>query len=160
MEFYTLLHEAVLPLGTALLLGGLVGLERMRKDRPAGFRTYILVSLGAASFVLIAERLFSFTQLNGASGPDPIKIIEGVATGIGFLGAGSIIRSGEDVRGVTTAAGVWATGSLGAACGLRCYDLAVILTILMLVVLYPLAVLQDWIERRAGLPSQADADRD
>lgn len=139
-----------------MLLGGVVGLERMRKERPAGFRTYMLVSLGAASFVLIAMRLYGATQAGSSMAmPDPIRMIEGVATGIGFLGAGSIVRSGGDVRGVTTAAGIWAAGALGATCGLGYYDVALVLTGLMLLVLYPFEVLQDWIERRAGL---RDAD--
>jgi putative Mg2+ transporter-C (MgtC) family protein len=155
VQFDLLFHEVILPLAVAVILGGLVGLERMRKDRPAGFRTYMLVSLGAASFVLIATRLYAATQGSGPGGPDPIRMIDGVATGIGFLGAGSIVRSGGDVRGVTTAAGIWAVGALGAACGLRYYDLALTLTPLMLLVLYPLGILQDWMERRAGFSKES-----
>jgi putative Mg2+ transporter-C (MgtC) family protein len=78
-------------------------------------------------------------------------MIHGIATGIGFLGAGSIMRGGGDVRGVTTAAGIWAAGALGSACGLRYYDLAVGLTVVMLLILYPLELLERWMETRTGI---------
>jgi putative Mg2+ transporter-C (MgtC) family protein len=93
------------------LLGGLLGYERERKGKAAGLRTHMLVSMGAATFVIVP--LFS-----GMTDVD--RVIQGVVTGIGFLGAGAILKhhNTEDVVGLTTAAGVWMTAAIGVACGL------------------------------------------
>jgi len=107
------MNEAlVLPMSTvalrllaAFVLGGVIGLERERRDRPAGLRTHILVTVGAA-LVMMLSRLVAGEDF------DPGRIAAGVVTGIGFLGAGTIIRSGPDVHGLTTAATIWGTSPL------------------------------------------------
>src|SRR3989344_8000244 len=104
--------EIILRLALSVVFGGLIGLEREVVHKPAGVRTHMLVSLGSALFVLVA-----LTSI-----PEGIdKIIAGVATGIGFLGAGTIFKSKNDVQGLTTAASVWTVAAVGLAVGLGYY---------------------------------------
>ncbi|MEO6279071.1 MgtC/SapB family protein [Roseateles sp.] len=114
----------------AALLGGVLGYEREQKGKAAGIRTHMLVAMGSALFVLVP-------QLGGMAEGDLSRVIQGVVTGIGFLGAGAIIknRSEEDVQGLTTAAGIWMTAAIGVACGLGRESTAVLSALLALVVL-------------------------
>ena len=113
--------EVVLRLVLASLLCGAIGFEREIRDQPAGFRTHILLGLGAALFTLISAYGFEpFTQAAlGSRGLqfDPTRIAAQIVAGVGFLGAGAIIRQGGDVRGLTTAASLWATSAIGMAVG-------------------------------------------
>lgn len=97
------------------VLGGLVGLDRELSDQPAGLRTHVLVSLGAALFTLSGAVVAAGS---GVGQVDPTRVAAQVVTGIGFLGAGAIIRQGVNVRGITTAAGLWVTAAIGTAVGL------------------------------------------
>lgn len=128
------LSHVALRLFLASCLAALVGWEREALDKPAGLRTHMLVGLGAASFTLSGLSVFS---QHGAdySNMDPIRVIEGVAGGIGFLGAGAIIKNGSDSRGLTTAASIWTVGGIGAACGAGFYAIAVATAAAALVVL-------------------------
>ena len=119
--------EIFLRLILAVVAGGLIGLEREVVHKPAGVRTHMLVSLGSALFVLIA--LDSIPE-----GID--KIIAGVATGIGFLGAGTIFKSKSEVQGLTTAASVWTVAAVGLAVGLGYYWTTIISVVLVLIVLH------------------------
>lgn len=114
----------------AALLGGLLGYERERQGKAAGVRTHMLVAMGAALFVLVPQQA-------GMAIADLSRVMQGIVTGVGFLGAGAIIkhRSEEDVQGLTTAAGVWMTAAIGVACGLGRESTAVLSTVLALVVL-------------------------
>lgn len=114
----------------AALLGGVLGYEREHKGKAAGIRTHMLVAMGSALFVLVP-------QLGGMGGDDLSRITQGIVTGIGFLGAGAIIkhRSEEDVQGLTTAAGIWMTAAIGVACGLGRESTAVLSALLALLVL-------------------------
>ena len=108
--------ESVACMGTAVVCGAIVGYEREQKHKPAGFRTHILVCLGAAAFVhlgVVAQRLDVLSK--GVT--DFNRLIQSVATGIGFLGAGAIFRARDRVRGVTTAASIWIMGAIGCAAG-------------------------------------------
>lgn len=110
----------MLRLVLTVLLCGAIGLEREVRDQPAGFRTHILVGLGAALFTLVSAYGFApFTEAALRSGGgvtfDPTRIAAQVVTGVGFLGAGAIIRQGRDVRGLTTAASLWTAASVGLA---------------------------------------------
>ena len=125
--------DLLLRLGVAVALGGAIGLERELRRKVAGLRTNAMVALGAAVFTVVAVELFSETE----SG-DPTRIVMGVATGLGFLGAGSMIRSRHGVKGVTTAAGIWVVGAVGAACGVGAFEVALVATGLALVVFFAL----------------------
>jgi putative Mg2+ transporter-C (MgtC) family protein len=104
-----------------VVLCGAIGFEREVRDQPAGFRTHILLGLGATLFTLVSAYGFEpFTRAALGSGGlqfDPTRISAQIVTGVGFLGAGAIIRRGGDVRGLTTAASLWATAAIGMAVG-------------------------------------------
>lgn len=129
--------ETIIPLGAAALAGALVGWDREAHGKVAGLRTHMLVSLGAALFVVAAVQLSLKTAGAAGVSVDTSRIIEGVATGIGFLGAGSIVKARQKVEGVTTAASIWVTGAIGAACGARLYLLAAAAAALALFILWP-----------------------
>jgi putative Mg2+ transporter-C (MgtC) family protein len=109
-------------------LGGLVGFEREMKDEPAGFRTHILVCMGAALFTIISIQFVGPYE-------DPSRIAAGIVTGIGFLGAGAIFRAKDGVKGLTTAADIWTISAIGVAVGIGYFLAAVITTLLVFVVL-------------------------
>ena len=113
----------------ALLAGGLVGLERSFRDRAAGVRTYSLVSLGSALLVAVAQYWEPATV---AGGGDPTRVIQGIVTGIGFLGAGVIVKEGFSVRGLTTAASIWVVSAIGVAFGVGFYVHGAAATVLTL----------------------------
>jgi putative Mg2+ transporter-C (MgtC) family protein len=123
----------LVPMLVSMLLGTFVGLERQVGRKPAGLRTHTLVCMGSTLFVLLTEH--SITAFGGGHNVDPTRIIHGVVTGVGFLGAGSIIRQEGFVHGLTTAASVWIVAAIGVAVGCRAYPLAVIGAVLALVVL-------------------------
>jgi putative Mg2+ transporter-C (MgtC) family protein len=135
--------EVTLRLVLAAALGGAVGLERELREREAGLRTHLLVSLGAAVFTLVSAYGFSDFRYGIRTGItlDPTRIAAQIVTGIGFLGAGAIIRQGLSVRGLTTAATLWVVAAIGMATGAGYYSVAVIGTGLVLFSLYPLRLL-------------------
>lgn len=114
----------------AAVLGGVLGYQREQQGKAAGIRTHMLVAMGSAMFVLVPQQ-------GGMEVGDMSRVIQGVIAGIGFLGAGAIIKnkSEENVLGLTTAAGVWMTSAIGVACGLGRESTAVISTLLALAVL-------------------------
>jgi putative Mg2+ transporter-C (MgtC) family protein len=121
--------EMAVRLVLSALFGAVVGFEREHAEKPAGMRTLGLVSLGAAAFTL--------ASIYGFLGPaDPSRIAAQVVTGVGFLGAGTILREGLTVRGLTTAASIWAIAAVGVAVGAGMYILAVVGTVLTLVLLH------------------------
>ena len=126
--------EALLRLALAGVLGGLIGLERELREREAGLRTHLLVAVGAALFTIAGAYGFD------ASNVDPTRVAAQIVTGIGFLGAGAIIRQGFSVRGLTTAATLWVVAAVGLACGAGYYSGAVITTAVVLVALWPLRI--------------------
>lgn len=128
--------EVVLRLLLAVLLSGLVGLEREAKGRAAGFRTHILVTLGSALMMLTG--IYMAAHYRGQMDVDPTRLAAQVVSGIGFLGAGAIIQFRDSVRGLTTAASVWAAAGIGLAVGAGFYMGAVASTGIVLVVLYAL----------------------
>jgi putative Mg2+ transporter-C (MgtC) family protein len=126
----------VLRLLCAVLLGGLIGWDRERREKPAGLRTHMMVTLGSAAFVLLALDITSeISNRYGSNSVDPTRVLQGVVGGIGFLGAGCIIQSRGHVKGVTTAASLWVAGALGAACGMGAHVLAAVTAGLALVIL-------------------------
>ncbi len=132
--------EALIRLLVAAGLGGAVGLERELRDHEAGFRTHLIVSLGACVFTLVSAYAWTDWTFSTASGVvfDPTRIAAQIVTGIGFLGAGAIIVRGISVRGLTTAATLWVVAAIGMAAGTGYYTVAVGAAILVLVSLGPL----------------------
>jgi len=131
----------LLRLGCAMLVGIVIGTERERTNRPAGMRTHVLVALGACVAAVAGELLFHQYSPLGAT-PDPARLAAQVITGVGFLGAGTIMREGMSVKGLTTAASVWATACLGLAAGFGYYVLALSGMLLIFVTLTVLEVLE------------------
>jgi putative Mg2+ transporter-C (MgtC) family protein len=123
----------------AVALGTCRGLEREVHGHPAGMRTHILVALGSAIFTVLS--IYGFPQAEGTAASDPSRIAAQVVTGIGFLGAGAILKYGTSIRGLTTAASLWVVASVGLACGAGAYFVAAAGTALGMIALWPLQVL-------------------
>lgn len=144
MEWLTQL-EAVVATGIAMFLGGLVGVERELKDRPAGFRTHMLVAGAAALLVGIGRLALAdpalFDTTSTSLRIDPLRLVEAVIAGVAFIGAGTIFGTRGHVAGITTAASLLMVAVIGIAAGFHYYALAVAATILTLVVLALLALL-------------------
>ena len=146
-----------LRLGIAALLGGIIGLEREWKAHAAGLRTHMLVSLAAAVFALLTLEVLQHPMLqHDRVRIDPLRVIEAVTAGVAFLAAGAIIQSRHHVRGLTTGAGLWLAGALGAACGLGYLGIAVIATFFGLVIMSVLRLVERSLEseqkKREGAP--------
>lgn len=140
MDFLQLVQEldpeAGLKIILAVILGGMIGLERELRGRPAGLRTLILVCLGATMIMIVSHQLPNSPLDPVITRVDPGRIASGIVTGIGFLGAGVIIKLGDLVRGVTTAATIWFVAGLGIILGQGHYALAVVATLTALGVLW------------------------
>ena len=126
----------------AVMLGGLIGFERESVDKPAGFRTNILVCVGAALFALVSRDGFFGT------GADPARVASNIVVGIGFLGAGTIWRTGGGVYGLTTAATLWSVAAIGTACGIGYYWGAAGTAVIVLGVLTLFKSIERWLPRR------------
>ncbi|RDI02711.1 putative Mg2+ transporter-C (MgtC) family protein [Caldimonas thermodepolymerans] len=155
MNWHTLISDPdyvdmVVRLVAALLIGGLIGLERSYHGRPAGFRTHALVCMSTALLMLVTiYETRWFPQISGGRITlDPTRMTQGIMTGIGFLGAGTIMKEGLSVRGLTTAASIWTTAAIGVLMGIGFYFPALVATVLTLGTLS----LFRWIESR--MPSQ------
>jgi len=129
-------YEFVLRLFVAAMLGGVIGLEREYRAKEAGFRTHFLVALGSGLFMILSQ--FGFNDVLGhyeQVSLDPSRIASQVVTGIGFIGAGTIIFQKHVVRGLTTAAGLWVTSAIGMTAGAGMYVLSIATTVLVLLCL-------------------------
>jgi len=128
-DWQQLIH-VIIRMIAAIIFGSIIGFERERAGKAAGLRTHMLVALGTCVFVLACAGY-------GMSSDGLSRVIQGIVTGIGFLGAGSILKINEerDIQGLTTAAGIWMTAAIGVAVGLGTLGLAIIATILTLIVL-------------------------
>ena len=137
MNYEITTEDYALRLGAAVLCGFIIGIEREIKHKNAGLRTFLLVCLGAAGFTLIVLEIFhDYIKVSQAQTMiDPTRIIQGIITGIGFLGGGAILQSKHHVSGTATGASIWVSGAIGVACGYGFYTLA------MLITLYTFAVL-------------------
>lgn len=130
--------DVLIRLGVAAGLGMVIGIERELREQAAGLRTHMLVALGACLFTLVSA--YGFQAIDGATTPDPSRVAAQIVTGIGFLGAGAILREGQWVRGLTTAASLWVVAAVGMAVGLGMYwasGVAVVLTVASLWLLRP-----------------------
>lgn len=143
MEF-----ELGVRLTIGLVLGAIIGFEREMHRQPAGFRTHSLVALGAALFTIVSAYGFTGDQV------DPTRIAAQIVSGIGFIGAGTILQHRGNIRGLTTAASLWAVAAIGTAAGAGLLVMAVVGTLLILVVLAVLDRVESWVTRRLNLPPE------
>jgi putative Mg2+ transporter-C (MgtC) family protein len=120
--------EYLLPILASIIFGGIIGIEREIHHKPAGLRTNILICMGAAAFTLIAQHI----SINTDAGT---RVIQGIITGVGFLGAGVLIHDRGNVHGLTTAATIWLVTAIGIACGVKIYSISLILVIAGIIVL-------------------------
>ena len=134
-------HSIAIRLLIAAALGGMIGFEREWHTAEAGLRTHILVATAAALFTILAFEIFHTIQGDGNSNPDPIRAVEAVTAGIAFLGAGAIFKSGNNIQGLTTGAGMWLAGAVGVATALGYYLIAFGVALLAVIVLAALRVL-------------------
>jgi len=136
--------EILARLGVATLVGALIGLNRELRHKAAGIRTQALVALGCATAALV------ITGIPGADGNAISRVIQGVLAGVGFLGGGAIIRGSGDaqVQGLTTAASIWISATLGLACGVGLWMLAAVVMVLVLCVLRGGVWIEEWVHRR------------
>lgn len=149
MEDLTLATQLELTarLVVALVLGAVIGWERELQRMPAGFRTHALVSLGAAIFTVVGAYAFV------GSNPDPTRVAAQIVSGIGFLGGGAILHYGGTVRGLTTAASLWAVAAVGMAAGAGLLVMATISTALIIVALEVFQRLERVAKRRLNIPT-------
>ncbi len=142
-------YEAVVRLLLAALLGAMIGLERELHGRAAGLRTHLLVGLGSTLAMIVS---LHFGEVYGPLSPDstsiqvdPARVAYGVMAGIGFIGAGTIIRHGIGIRGLTTAASLWCTAAVGLACGFGINVIAIFATAVVVFALWGLSLLEDYL---------------
>jgi putative Mg2+ transporter-C (MgtC) family protein len=138
--------DLALRLTVGLVLGAIIGFERELSRQPAGFRTHSLVSLGAALFTVVSAFGFSGSMV------DPTRIAAQIVSGIGFIGAGTILQYRGHIRGLTTAASLWSVAAIGTAAGAGLYVVAVVGTVLILVILAILDRVEAIARRRLRLP--------
>src|SRR3954453_14196999 len=135
--------DLLLRLGAAALLGSAIGLDRQRLDKAAGLRTHMLVSVGSALVMIVSAYGFDEGLRASRGAPDPSRVAAQVVSGIGFLGAGTILRRNQAVHGLTTAASIWAVATVGLAAGGGLYMAATAATVLMLVILAAIKPLEN-----------------
>lgn len=149
--------EGLLRIGLAALLGGLVGFERETLNKSAGLRTHMLVTMGAAMFMVVAILLTDdYSGVEATRFVDPSRIGSTIVTGIGFLGGGIIFRGHDRVKGLTTAAGLWTCAAIGMAAGAGYYITAAGGTVLTLVVLSVLGTIEHRLDLKPGPPPRRD----
>ncbi len=145
-------EDVLLRLVAACLFGGCVGWDREAEQKEAGLRTHMLVALGAATFGVLAVLI-----TDGEA--DPMQVVQGVAAGIGFLGAGQILQMRGAAVGLTTAAGIWVVGGVGLACGMGATGLAALVTVLALAILRGLQRVSAWLNPATKSPAQRPPPR-
>jgi len=145
MENFWISNEYLIRLSVAMLLGMILGVERVFAHKTAGMRTYALVAMGSALFVIISEMLF---QSHGNTlSFDPTRLAAQIISGVGFLGAGLIIFKDEKLMGLTTATGIWVSAGIGMASGFGLIGLAVVATILTLFIFIALWYVEQSIKK-------------
>ncbi|MFZ2038346.1 MAG: MgtC/SapB family protein [Minisyncoccia bacterium] len=142
------------PLLTAMILGAIIGVERNMAGRPAGMRTFALVSMGSALFVTISN---SLGNIPGLQTVDALRLTPQILVGIGFIGAGLVFFQDNKISGLTSAAGLWVAAGIGMACGFGMYSLAVIVSILTLAIFSVLWIFEDkYLLKKVHYPPKND----
>jgi putative Mg2+ transporter-C (MgtC) family protein len=140
-----MLTDMLIRIALAGILGGLIGLERQLRAKEAGLRTHILVGIGSAMFMLVSKYGFADMLVSDHVALDPSRIAAQVVSGMGFLGAGTIIIQKQVVKGLTTAAGLWVTAAIGLVIGSGMYEIGIYGTVLALVVLETFRRISHWL---------------
>jgi len=152
---------AAVRLVMAMVLGGIIGIEREWHHKSAGLRTHMLIAVAAALFALIALELVEISRAEGAESgarSDIVRLIGAVTSGVAFLAAGTIITAGGRVRGLTTGASMWLAGAVGLACGTGRIGLAALATALTVLVLWLFRLIEERVEDAATRAMSEDAD--
>jgi putative Mg2+ transporter-C (MgtC) family protein len=150
MEQEIPLLQSALRLGIAALMGMALGIEREWRKKPAGLRTHMMVALAAATFTILTNEIFHASlEASPDSKADPARVIEGVIAGVAFLGAGTIIQSRGNVKGLTTGTSIWLAGAIGLACGAGYFSIAGIVLVYALVTLVVLGAIEARVNGRA-----------
>ena len=132
-------HEIAIRLILSTILGGIIGIERERRNQPAGLRTHIILCVGSTLMMLVS--IYVATEIGNPENSDPGRIAAQVVSGIGFLGAGAILRFGVSIKGLTTAASLWTTAGIGLAAGAGFYVGSLLATIIIIIAL---SLLSKW----------------
>lgn len=140
--------EIFLRLLMSAVAGGMVGFEREQHNRPAGFRTHILVCVGACLMMLVSIYAFTGSEGDVGRGADPSRIASSVIAGVGFLGAGTILRQGGTIRGLTTAASLWAVSGIGIALGGGFYFGGIVTLLIIIISLYTLGNVEKFLVKK------------
>ncbi|WP_432401335.1 MgtC/SapB family protein [Wukongibacter sp. M2B1] len=140
------INDVLIRIVLSCVLGGLIGIERESINRPAGFRTHILVCMGATLVMLTG--IFMFNSYNSVSNLDPTRLGAQVISGIGFLGAGTIMREGLTVRGLTTAASLWAVACIGLATGSGFYLGSIVATLFVFIILFFFSKFENYVSQK------------
>jgi putative Mg2+ transporter-C (MgtC) family protein len=150
-EVYADPAEVALRLGSAAIFGLFLGLDREVRGHDAGVRTHMLVALGAAVMTIIAFEFYeALREHHQQVTSDPLRVIEGVVTAVGFLGGGAIIRGGGGVQGLTTAGNIWLCGAIGLSCGAGYYVLAAITFGFTVMIVTGMYLIKRWLTSRQG----------
>lgn len=152
--------DAFIRILVATVLGAMLGLEREITAKPAGLRTHMLVSEGSCLFMVGAILLAEQTDTGGLAGIDPTRVASTIVTGVGFLGAGMILRSGDRVQGLTTAAGIWVAAAIGMLVGSGFFLIGVFGTVLSLVTLVGLRSIERILVRHRTLDRPTENEDD
>ena len=134
--------QSICQLFLSIFLGAIIGVEREFKRKEAGLQTHSLVALGSCFFTMISFKMIEVFSQNSEVVFDPIRVIQAVAIGIGFIGAGVIFRQPSGIVGLTTSAGLWVAAAIGIAVGIKMYYLAIFATFLSLLVLFGFGLLE------------------
>lgn len=155
-----MIWDFILRLFVAGVLGAIIGLDREYRAKEAGYRTHFLVSLGSALIMIVSQYGFQDIIQENSVALDPSRVAAQVVSGIGFIGAGTIIIQKQFVRGLTTAAGIWATAGIGLACGAGMYGISFAATVLTLVGLEVLSIIFKSIGMKSSLVVFSTTDKD
>lgn len=147
-QFFIENGDIILRLTVAIVLGMVIGIERLLVHKEAGMKTHALVAMGAALFIIISEAIAQ--KYAGIGNFDPSRMASQIIVGIGFLGAGSIILQGSRLTGITTAGGIWVTAGIGMAAGFGLHMLAIISTVLVLLILIVMSIFEKPIKKISG----------
>lgn len=145
--------DLILRFLAAGVMGGLLGWERSRSDKPADTRTMVLIAVGAAGFAALGLEIMSANATGETIRTDPTRVLSYIISGVGFLGAGAILHSKKSVRGLTTASAIWAVAAIGAACGLGEFEIAFYLFAIVFALLWT-----NWVTHAIFGPSNGNGN--